>query len=385
LQTQNFLVVILMKQNKIILLCPFFIPNIGGVETHLDSLFKQLIKKKYYVTVLTYIPLTTQNIKYKKTEKSKNYLIKRYWWLNGNYFDKTTSRPLLQFIYVVPKLLIHTIIFSIFNRDKSQTIHAHGFAAGFIGRVVKIIFPNTKLIISTHYIYPKLDKKSFSYKIFKWVFTGADKILSVSQQSFDQMIDIGVKQNNNLIYKHWADKNIYCPDKKLPDKISICYVGRIIESKGVFLLSQIAKKFPQIIFNIIGDGIDFSRLKEVCKTQKNIILHGKKNSQEISKIINKNNFLILPSLDPEGQPMVIMESLMSGTPVIVTNKGSAQEMVNNKVAFVVEPSVNEITKIINKIVTNPKTITQMSSESRKFALRNFSEKNCEIIINSYHD
>ena len=83
----------------ILIICPFFHPNIGGVETHLSDLTKAL-SQKYQVFVQTYSPITTPNTDWKKIEKSKNLIIYRH-----HHFGKTLSHslekyPLLQFFYL---------------------------------------------------------------------------------------------------------------------------------------------------------------------------------------------------------------------------------------------------------------------------------------------
>ena len=57
-----------MNKNKkgVLILTPFFSPNIGGVETHLDNLVSILDEKGYKVFVQTYSPITTENIPWKK-------------------------------------------------------------------------------------------------------------------------------------------------------------------------------------------------------------------------------------------------------------------------------------------------------------------------------
>jgi len=52
-----------MKKSKkgILILIPFFSPNIGGVETHLGNLVSILDKKGSRVFVQAYSPLTTEN------------------------------------------------------------------------------------------------------------------------------------------------------------------------------------------------------------------------------------------------------------------------------------------------------------------------------------
>ena len=54
------------NQKGVLILTPFFSPNIGGVETHLDNLVSNLDDKGYRIFVQTYSPLTTENTSWKK-------------------------------------------------------------------------------------------------------------------------------------------------------------------------------------------------------------------------------------------------------------------------------------------------------------------------------
>jgi hypothetical protein len=87
-----------MKTKKVLIICPFFRPNIGGVETHLNLLTKYLSQHNFQTTVLTYKPITTETKNYLKIEKIKNLKIYRFWWFGQKIFDKTTPFPFLQFI-----------------------------------------------------------------------------------------------------------------------------------------------------------------------------------------------------------------------------------------------------------------------------------------------
>ena len=81
---------LLMKKNKkgVLILTPFFSPNIGGVETHLDDLVAALAEKEYQVFVQTYSPITTKNTFWKSRESNESYLhIRRYKWFGGNIFN----------------------------------------------------------------------------------------------------------------------------------------------------------------------------------------------------------------------------------------------------------------------------------------------------------
>lgn len=372
-----------MKSKNILILCPFFRPNIGGVETHLDLLTKYLAENNFKTTVLTYKPITTKVNKYLKIEKNKNLTIHRFWWFGQKIFDKTTPYPFLQFIYIVPGLLFHTLIYLQKHHSKITTIHAHGFAAGFIVRFCCLFFKVKNTVISTHYIYPHLNPKKVSTKILRWTFTGFNKILTVSQISSDQLIKIGINPHKIAIYQHWLDPKIYTEKKSSPDKFTILFVGRIIKMKGVFNLLKVAQQMPEIEFNLVGTGPDYQQLLTLSQEQNNFHLLGKMKPTDIIPYYQQANATILPSITSEAQPMTIMESLMCGTPVICTKHGSASKMYNDQIGITINPTVTNIKSTIKNLYQHPQKLNQYQSGCRKFALKHFSPRNTQKIINTY--
>ena len=77
-----------MKKPKgVLILSPFFSPNLGGVESHLDDLVSQLNHHKINSYVLTYSPLTTKTV-YLSTEKKDYCQIFRFKWFGYQLFPK---------------------------------------------------------------------------------------------------------------------------------------------------------------------------------------------------------------------------------------------------------------------------------------------------------
>ena len=130
------------KQKRgILILTPFYSPNIGGVESHLDDLVAALDEKRYRVFVQTYSPLTTDNTQYEKEEYQGNSVqINRHKWIGKNLFHKLENHPILDFLYLTPYLFIRSFFFMITNSKKIETIHAQGLNAGIIGVLLKIVF-----------------------------------------------------------------------------------------------------------------------------------------------------------------------------------------------------------------------------------------------------
>jgi glycosyltransferase involved in cell wall biosynthesis len=116
-----------IKQKSILLLTPFFHPNIGGVETHLSDLVSKLAQLNYQIFVQTYSPITTPGVKWKKYEKNKNIHIRRYYWFGKQLFHRIEKYPFFDFLYLTPYLLIRSFLWMLKNHKKIDTIHSHGF------------------------------------------------------------------------------------------------------------------------------------------------------------------------------------------------------------------------------------------------------------------
>jgi len=100
-----------MRKPSVLIICPFYPPNLGGVESHLELLTDYLSDNDYQTTVLTCKPLITKIKKYLSYEERRNLKIHRFWWFSWGLFDKTTPYPWMQFFYIIPGLLVRSMFF----------------------------------------------------------------------------------------------------------------------------------------------------------------------------------------------------------------------------------------------------------------------------------
>jgi len=135
----------------ILIISPFFSPNVGGVETHLDDLVNYLKKREYKIFVSTYKPLTTK-VKAKYLEKGNNIEIYRFPWFGYNLFNKLEKYPLLDFLYLFPGILISSFMIMVKKSKNIDVIHSHGIVASFVAKIINIFF-NKKTVVSFHAIY----------------------------------------------------------------------------------------------------------------------------------------------------------------------------------------------------------------------------------------
>ena len=384
-----------MKKPGVLIICPFFSPNIGGVERHLDILTEYLIKNNYTVSVLTYRPLVAKIDNYLKYERKGKLKIHRFWWFPG-WFDKTTPYPILQFFYIVPGLLICSLLWMIKNHQRVDVIHAHGFAAAFIARVIGLFWQDKRKVFSTHFIYKRLNSRGLYGRLFKWVARGFNKVLLIGKESGKELMAAGLDEKKMKIFHHWLDQKRFIPQVKkqcrrklkLPENAKIVglFIGRMVKMKGIFVLLESIKKLPKnVVFVLVGDGSDRIELGKASENVNNFLLVGRKTPEEIIDYLGAADFLILPSLAEEAQPMAIIESLSCGRPVVVTDKGAAKEMFDASVGLVIGPTIKNIYNTVMSFYKDSTILAKLTTNARPFAEKHFSEKNAKIITESYYD
>ena len=369
-----------ISKKNILLLTPFFYPNIGGVETHLTDLVDGLNKLNYKVYVHTYSPLTTQT-KFKSKETYGNICIYRYNWFGNNLFHKIEKYPLLDFLYLTPYLFIRVFIWMLFNHSKITTIHSHGLNGAVAGNLLSFIFKK-KHITSTHALYDN-PSSSLTAKLTGLVLNKTDKVLAQSNHSKDQLISWGVTDKKIELYRYWIDQKKFYPsiNNKKTDKPTVLFVSRLIIKKGTRIIIKLAKKLKNIDFIIVGTGPE----SEYISKQKlpNINFIGKVDNSRLKEIYSQADIFIQPALYQEGFTRTIMEAVACGVPVVASDIGTIPEIVDSTVSILVKPTIDNFQSAIIKLSQNKKRLYQMKSNCLKYTNKYFSFKNINMITKHY--
>ncbi|MBS7648707.1 glycosyltransferase family 4 protein, partial [Candidatus Bathyarchaeota archaeon] len=229
-------------------------------------------------------------------------------------------------------------------------------------------------------------------KMAKWILSSFDVIITLAKKSRDELTAIGLSGGKMKLCTHWVDLNEFRPLNRnkckenlgLNRKFVILFVGRFIAKKGIDVLLDVASEVnPEVVFAFIGDGPLSAKIRERARDQQNIIFVGKVPKEDLVRYYNAADSLIIPSQYEELFGRVVIEALACGTPVIASNKGTLPEIVDPSVGIVVDPSREDIVKVVNFLYENPEQLARMRSNCRHYASANFSEKNAEDIASAY--
>lgn len=388
----------IVTKKGILMISPFFRPNIGGVEIHLDELCEYLRKHDFRIYVATYQPLTTRE-KGLVTERKENLEIRRFPWFGHNWFPRLERYPVFDFIYITPGLFIYTFFYLLWVRKKIDIIHAHGLNAAFIGLICSILF-RKKFIVSTHAIY-RLDKKPCLSVLIKSILRYTDRILALGEESRKELIGSGLELDRVEKYIYSVNRELFKPlDKKvcrqklgLPlEKFIALFVGRFVAQKGLKVLTESIRYIDSnVLFVFIGEGPDKKFINEVASNFKNVILCGSIPNNELVNYYSAADCFSWGSVDGDVIGKVCIESLFCGLPIIAPNRveiNGMQKEVNfsslpERVGFLVEPNAEVLAEKLNYLSKNKYILDAMRVACRKFAEDKYGFKNMESIIKAY--
>lgn len=153
---------------------------------------------------------------------------------------------------------------------------------------------------------------------------------------------------------------------------SLICVGRICPQKAQLLfppaLAQLKNEFPNMKVHFIGDGESRPALEAAIKQHdvgNMVVLHGWKVNSEVREMLANSRGLLLPSF-AEGLPVVIMESLALGRPVISTYIAGIPELVDEQCGWLIPAgSIDGITSAIRAALnTSPEKLSAMGKVGR---------------------
>ncbi len=363
---------------KVLQLTVHFSPNLGGVETHLDDLVKELTELKHQVFVLTYRPLSTNSV-WSMWEKRPLLKILRLPWLPG-LFNKLSTYPTLEFLYLAPGLFITLPFILILSRP--QVIHSHGLVAGFVATFWGRLF-NIRTVNSTHSIY-HFPNSGLYRTLARYVFLTTNQTLCLSNQSLSEVLSLGVPADRVHRFTYWVDLEKFRPHDKLPckrklgwkGKITVLFVGRLVAEKGIPQLLQAAQLFRKgIDLKIAGSGPLESTLGKY---------YVGRISQDILPIYySAADIVVVPSTHEEGFGRVILESLACGTPVVAANRGAIPEAVDESVGMLIDITPQNIAQAVNTLSADAKMRSKLANAAIAFAKTRYSHRNISAITDSY--
>lgn len=319
----------------------------GGVEEHTNNLIHYLSRKDVYINVLTY---------------GDDNAVSHLEGVNYHVFNRLVNNLFL-YLFFLPYDLFRLI--NCIRKLDFDIIHFQGFHPLFC---LAAIWCQRKYptVITMHGIssvemnYHK--NRNYFFKVFskiieKYTYSKIKNKIIVAPQ-IEKLINKPQQCSKTYIIPNGVDINLINSIKtsKSNKGNRIIFIGNLIQRKGVCdlirVIYEVKKDISDVCLLMVGSGEEERNLMILVKElglETNVKFFGFVKGNKKYTLIKSADIFVLPSYW-ESLPIVVLEGMACGKPIIASNVGGVPYLVNDGVnGFLVPPG--NINKLSDKIIT----------------------------------
>ncbi|MCX8153045.1 MAG: glycosyltransferase family 4 protein [Candidatus Bathyarchaeota archaeon] len=341
-----------MSKTRLCVVTHTFLPHVGGIEKVVYEQCKRLMKKQFEPTVVTHRNYT-----------AKNYMVDG---IPVKCYESVNVGFRLGIPYAVPHISSFKTFLEAVKSSDLIHVHGHPYLSSLIGAKIAKEY-GKPVVLTQHNTFIEYENSLWDHAewlndclIGRETLKAADKIVVVSRATQDYVLSLGADPKRIRVLHNGVDIDHFKPlagvkeemRKKLgiPKSVTVVLtVRRIVYKNGVDTLIESAEKAiqknPHLVFLVVGKGPDFAKVKEKIaqlRLQEKFRLIGFVSDDELPLCYNASDFFVLPSKSGEGLPLVALEAMACGLPVIATNVGGIAEIVKGEYGKLVPPDSPEI-------------------------------------------
>ena len=250
------------------------------------------------------------------------------------------------------------------KREQADLMHMHSSKAHSIGAFSAILGNSTKMIVTRRVIF---DIKKSAFSLWKYKLKAIKKVITISHAIHSHLLSYGLpKEKLRNIYSGIslninADKEGVSLREEfdIPDSYMIVgNVSALTEEKDIYTFLKVAEsvlqKKQQVKFIIFGNGILEDKLKQFSQElgiAENVIFGGFRKN--VRSLISQFDVFLFTSIK-EGLGTSVLDAMVAGTPVVITNAGGLKETITHEQdGYIVEVGdVENLAKWTIKLLTD---------------------------------
>jgi len=222
-------------------------------------------------------------------------------------------------------------------------------------------------------------------------FEDCDLFMPVCKFFRERLLALGCPADKIVVHHSAIDCSRFVPSKNTLQKnkaITIVSAGRFVEKKGfeysIKATAQLIKKYPQVRYVIIGDGVLKNKYKRLIKklgVADRITLDTWHSHDEYIAILDKAHIFVLSSVtaqndDREGVPNVLKEAMAMGLVVIATDHSGNSELIDDGVSglLVPERDCTALYRAIDKAIVTYNVLDTMRANAHKKVVQEFERE-----------
>lgn len=179
--------------------------------------------------------------------------------------------------------------------------------------------------------------------------TKVDAYIALTGFARSIMVRAGLPDDRVYVKPNFLDDPLAVESTLVERENRIVFVGRITKEKGVDLLLQAWSQLKDTEWKllVVGDGPERAELQSEFRGLRNVVWSGWLGRGEVLATVARSRYLVISSRWYEGFPMVLVEAMAVGTPIIVPSHGPFPEVAPDSDQLAFEPgNSTDLTKVL---------------------------------------
>lgn len=225
--------------------------------------------------------------------------------------------------------------------------------------------------------------------LYDHLFAKGDLFLPISDRWRSRLVELGCDSTKILVHHMGIDTQrfTYRPRQyqNQAPRVQLLTIARLVEKKGVEYsiraVGKLAQRYSNLEYIVIGDGplkADLQQLVQTLQIESMVKLVGWQQQQTVIQFLNRADILVAPSVtsqagDQEGIPVVLMEAMAMGLPVVSTFHSGIPELVQDGVSgcLVPERSADALADKLAWLIEQPQHWLALSQAAHTTVVEQF--------------
>jgi glycosyltransferase involved in cell wall biosynthesis len=182
--------------------------------------------------------------------------------------------------------------------------------------------------------------------------------------------------------------NFVSPDPGYGEAIGdyVIFVGRLAHEKGILSLLDAWKQLPNIPLRIIGDGPLRAEVEARASSLAQARVLGQLPRDAVFEQLRGARLFVFPSEWYEGLPMVLLEAMATGVPIVASRVGPiAEAMEGGRLGTLFRPKdADNLAHTVREALSNPSQLRAKALAARAAFERKYTAQvSYELLLSTY--
>jgi glycosyltransferase involved in cell wall biosynthesis len=260
---------------------------------------------------------------------------------------------------------------------------------GFWRDLIFVIIIKLFRATPVYHLHNKGIEKKSRFLLMKWIYRFVFRkslVIHLSENLMQtEILSLGLNKIKTRVIPNGIKKDLIPENPGRTDRFNILYLSNLFPEKGflelIEVFGKLANENPDIYLDIIG-GFPNQKIRKRIKQQiilsgfgNRISLKGPRYGEEKRKIYSEADLFVFPSFfRQECFPLVILEAMQAGLPIITTREGAIPEIIDNEVNGIIinQKDNKELESQIKRLIGDSNLRSSLGKAAREKFEKNFT-------------